>query len=134
MQIFQIYEHTVIAMGAMALLMFVQLLIADVVGLRAKHTPGGVVPVDHKDMLFRSTRTVANTNESVSIFLLACVFAILSGAPPMFTGYAACGFVLARAVYALCYYSNLQLLRSVFFGVASLALAVLLGVGFSAWI
>ncbi|GJL66561.1 MAG: hypothetical protein NPIRA05_15320 [Nitrospirales bacterium] len=124
------YESTILAFGAMALLMFVQLLIADVVGIKSKHIPGGAVPVDHKQLLFRTTRTVANTNESVAIFVLASLFCILMEASPAYTGYAAWAFVTARLVYALLYYSNIQLWRSVSFGISLLSLLALLLIGF----
>ena len=42
------YQQTVTAIGAMALLMFVQTLIVDVVGMRAKHVPGSTVAADHE--------------------------------------------------------------------------------------
>lgn len=128
------YEYTIMALGAMALLMFLQLVFADVVGIKFRHTPGGSVQVDHENLLFRSTRTVANTNESIAIFVLVSVFCILSNAPPALTAYAAWGFVAARLAYAMCYYSNIQLWRSVFFGMSLLCLLTLVVVGFSAWV
>ena len=128
------YESTILALGAMALLMFVQLIVADVVGIRSRHSPGSPVPADHKSLLFRSTRTVANTNESVAIFVLATIFCILSNASPVYTAYASWGFVAARLVYAVFYYSNLQLLRSVTFGISLLCLVALIVTGLSAWV
>lgn len=126
----QSYEMTIYALGALALLLFLQLLVADVVGIRSKHTPGTAIGGGHDDLLFRVSRTVANSNESIAIFILATLFCILSGASPAYTAYGAWGFVLARALYALCYYSNIQLLRSVVFGISILCLAGLLAVGF----
>lgn len=134
MEVAHMYESTIMALGAMALLMFLQLVFADVVGLRSKHTPGGAIPVDHKNILFRSARTVANTNESVSIFLLASIFCILSSASPAFTAYASSGFVISRLVYAIFYYTNMQLWRSVAFGISLLCLLALVAIGFSAWL
>jgi uncharacterized MAPEG superfamily protein len=128
------YEGTIVALGAMALLMFLQLVFADIVGIKSRHTPGGSVQVDHENILFRSTRTVANTNESIAIFVLASFFCIMSNASPTLTAYAAWGFVVARLAYAMCYYSNIQLWRSVFFGVSLLCLLVLVVIGFSAWV
>ncbi|MEZ5570379.1 MAG: MAPEG family protein [Halioglobus sp.] len=128
------YESTVLALGAMAALMLVQLIVADVVGIRSKHSPGSAVPADHANLLFRSTRTVANTNESVAIFVLATLFCIYSSASPSYTAYAAWSFVASRAVYAVCYYGNLQLLRSVTFGIALLCLLALMAIGLSVWV
>ena len=65
MDILQTYQYTIYAMGAMSLLLLLQLLVADVVGIRSKHTPGAAVAADHDDLLFRASRTVANTNESI---------------------------------------------------------------------
>ncbi len=129
MDITQTYELTIYALGAMALLMLLQVLIADVVGIKSKHMPGASVATNHDDVLFRATRAVGNTNESIAIFVLAALFCIFSGAAPDYTGYAAWGFVAARALYALCYYGNVQMLRSVAFGISLVFLAGLLGVG-----
>ena len=129
MEIASDYALAMGATGAMAILLLIQLIIADVVGIRARHVPGSPVPADHSDALFRVTRTVANANESIAIFILAIVFCVFSGASPLYTGYAAVAFVLARALYAVCYYFNVQLLRSVMFGISLVALAVMIGVG-----
>ena len=113
----------------MAALMLVQLTISDAVGIIRKHSPGSPVVGDHADLLFRVTRTVANTNESIAIFVCAILFCILSSASPSYTAYAAWIYVIMRALYALCYYTNLQTMRSTCFGIAALALAGLIGVG-----
>jgi len=126
----QTYEMAIYAIGALALLMLLQLLVADVVGILSKHTPGSAIGGGHSDVLFRVSRTVANTNESIAIFILATLFCILSGASPTFTAYAAWGFVLSRALYAIFYYSNLQIFRSVIFGISLLCLLGLLLTGF----
>lgn len=126
------YESTIMAMGVMAGLMLLQLLIADAVGIKAKHSPGSAVVANHDDFLFRATRTVANTNESIAIFLLASLFCILAHANPAYTATAAWGFVVARAVYAACYYFDFRLLRSVIFGLSLLFLAALLVIGVGA--
>jgi len=132
MDVAQTYETTIYALASMALLMFVQVMVADVVGIRSKHTPGTSVPSDHDDLLFRVTRTVANTNETIAIFILAIVVCIFSGASPIYTAYAAWIFVLSRAVYTVFYYSNLKVMRSVVFAVSILGLASLLVIGITA--
>lgn len=113
----------------MALLMFVQLLVADVVGIRAKHMPGSSVPADHDNLLFRATRVVANCNESIVIFALAMAYCLLSRASPDFTSYAAWGYVVSRLGYALCYYFDFRTPRSVVFGISLLMIAALLVIG-----
>ena len=126
----QIYELTIYAIGALALLLLFQLLVADVVGILSKHTPGSTIAGGHSDLLFRVSRTVANSNESIAIFVLAALFCILSGASPTYTAYGAWGFVLSRVLYAIFYYSNLQILRSTIFGISLLCLLGLLLTGF----
>ena len=129
MESVQTYEITVYALGAMAFLMLLQVLVADVVGIRYKHTPGTSISSDHGDLLFRVTRTVANTNESIAVFILATAFCVFSNASPSLTATASWSFVIARTLYALFYYSNLQVLRSVTFGISLLSLAALLAIG-----
>ncbi len=130
MDILQTYEVTINAIGALALLLLLQILVADVVAIRSKHTPGSPIAGGHADLLFRVSRTVANSNESIAVFILAVLFCVLSGASPAFTGYAAWGYVAARVLYAFCYYSNLQILRSTVFGISLLCLVGLLVLGF----
>ena len=132
MALIQSHSDTIMALGALGALMFCQLLVADVVGLRAKHTPGDTVTTDHELLLFRAVRTVANTNESIAIFLVALAFCVLSGASAQTTAYAAWTFVVARALYALCYYLNIQTLRSIMFGLSLLGTAALLITGLMA--
>jgi uncharacterized MAPEG superfamily protein len=133
MDLAQAYSITIPALGSLAVLMFCQLLVADVIGLRSKHVPGSQVPSDHDILLFRASRVVANTNESIAIFILAVLFCMLSGASATATGYSAWAFVTARFLYAVCYYSNWQLPRSVMFGISLVAIIVLLITGISVW-
>ena len=128
--IMQTYEMTIYAIGVLALLLLSQLLVADVVGILSKHTPGSAIGGGHSDLLFRVSRTAANTNESIAIFILATLFCILSGASPTYTAYGAWGFVLSRALYAVFYYSNLQTLRSATFAISLCCLLGLLLTGF----
>ena len=127
--IFSTYAATVYALGAAAALMIVQLLVADLTGILRKHVPGTTVPNDHSDFLFRVVRTVSNTNESIAIFICAILFCILSSASPSYTAYGAWTFLVARVLYAICYYANLQTFRSICFGVVALSLVALIFVG-----
>ncbi len=126
------YESTILSLGVLATLLLVQLLIADVLGIVRGHTPGTPVAASHDDLLFRATRTVANTNESIAIFIVLVLFNILSGGDPSWTAYLAWTYVGARGLYAICYYSNLQIPRSVVFGASLIALLGLLINGFLA--
>jgi len=127
------YPYLVSAFGSLALLMLIQLVIADVIGIRAKHVPGTAVESDHDNLLFRADRVVGNTNESIAIFILASIFCVFSNASTYDVGIAAWGFVISRMVYALCYYANLQTLRSIIFGVSALSLLALIVIGVSEW-
>jgi len=127
------YSLTIFALGFLAVLMFLQVLVADIVGIRDKHVPGSHIPSDHGDLLFRASRVVANTNEIIAVFILAVLICLLSGAPENATGYSAWTFVVARLLYAAFYYLNWQLARSTIFGVSLMAIAGLIVVGFSAW-
>ena len=108
-----------------ATLMLIQLLTADVIGIRAKHTPGTPVTSSHDDILFRATRALANTNESIAILLLLLVAGILSGADAGLMTSAAWAYVAGRALHMAFYYANLQILRSVAFVLVLLSLIAL---------
>lgn len=73
------YKWSILVIGLVGL---IQLIIADVVALKAKHTPGFPIEATHNSFVFRATRAFMNTNESVSIFILLLTFAILLGGAP----------------------------------------------------
>ena len=81
------YDLTILSLGAMGLLLLVQILVADIVGIRAKHLPGSPIHADHGDLLFRASRTVANTNESIALYVVLILFCMLNGADATYTGY-----------------------------------------------
>jgi len=120
------YHLTGLAMGAAGGLLFLQLLVADIAGMKVKRIPGAPIEPDHDSFLFRASRTLGNMNESVSIFIIFTLVGILSGADPVWLGRLAWLYIMARAAYMLCYWLNIKLMRSVFFGVSVLAL---LGLG-----
>ena len=134
MDLVHTYQSSIAGLGALVLLMFIQLVAADLIGVKNKHVPGSSIPSDHNLLLFRASRTVANTNESIGIFILAFLFAVLSGAAASVVAYSVWGYVITRLIYAIFYYLNLQTLRSVAFVFALLSIAVLFGAGVSAWL
>ena len=103
-------------------LYLVQALVADVVGIRAGHVPGLPVTSGHGDLLFRTTRAQANTNENLPIFLLVSVSAMLLGASVVWTNRLVWAFALARAAHMVAYYADVRLLRSAMFGIGTFAL------------
>jgi len=133
LEIISSHTYTVYAIGSLAFLMLVQLLIADFVGIRAKHIPGSIIPSDHSNFLFRASRVVANTNESIAIYILATIFCVLSNASPEATAFTAWAFVFARLCYAVCYYSDLRIMRSVIFGLSLLTIVAQLVIGLWEW-
>lgn len=134
MELFNHYSSSVIALGALALMMLAQLLILDGVGIKRRHKPGYTIPSDHGDMHFRTFRTVANTNESIGIFLVAYLFAVMSGTSPVFVAYLTWGFVCARMCYAVLYYLNLQTLRSISFVFVLTTIGGLIVAGIHQWL
>ncbi len=123
------YAGAVSSLAVLAALMIVQLLVADVTGIRRRHVPGTPVTPDHADALFRVTRTLANTNESVAIFIVLLLYCMLGGASPVWTAWGAWAYVICRMLYAVCYYANLPTYRSISFGLSLLALLAMLITG-----
>jgi uncharacterized MAPEG superfamily protein len=124
------YRATVAAMGTMGGLLLLQMIIADVAGVRAGHVPGAAVTGGHDDFFFRAFR--AHTNETLGAFILLALFGILRTASP--TGLNACAtvYVAARLAHMVCYYADIKLMRSASFVVAFLALVGMLVVGVAA--
>jgi len=127
------YKITVLVIGLAGFTLFVQLLITDILGIKTKHTPGYPITPDHGDLLFRSSRALSNTNESVAIFILFVSFAILSSSNPDWLNRCAVVYLVGRIGHMLFYYSNLKLLRSISFGVSLLGLISIFIVGMLAW-
>ncbi|MEE4249015.1 MAG: MAPEG family protein [Alcanivoracaceae bacterium] len=120
------YEFTVIAMVAIAALLLVQLIVLDIAGIRSGHVPGAPVKSDHGSFLFRAVRAHANTNESIVVFVILAVAAILSSSSPTWTNIWAWLYVVSRFGHMLCYYANFKIARSVSFAVSIVALILLL--------
>ena len=117
------YHLTGIAMASAGGLLLLQLLVADVAGMRAKQTPGMPIEPNHENFLFRASRSLANMNESIAIFIIFALVGILSGADAKWLGLSAWIYIAARTAYMLCYWFNIKLMRSAFFGVSLLALS-----------
>lgn len=126
------YLVTVTIVGLTAVLLFVQLLVADVVGLKSKHTPGHPVTADHGEFLFRTVRALANSNESIAIFILAVLFCVSLSASPEWVNRGAATYFAGRIGHMAFYYANIQLLRSLSFVVSLIGLVVILVAGFRA--
>lgn len=115
-----------LALGGLHL---VQLLVADVLGLRSGHTPGTPIEGGHDDPLFRAARAHANTAESLGVLFLFLGAAVLLGGDPVWLSRCLWAVVGLRLVYTLCYWSDWRRARSVSFALALVGIAL---VGISA--
>ena len=125
MQIDPSYSGVLLSMLVVALLLLVQLLVADVIGLMRKHEPGTPIAASHDDLLFRASRAIANSNESVAIFVLLALAGMFSEASPWFLNLGCGLYVTGRLGHMVCYYADLRLARSVSFALALVGLGVL---------
>ncbi|WP_394202433.1 MAPEG family protein [Shewanella waksmanii] len=128
------YNMTVIVIGATGLLFFIQLIVADIIGIRRKHTPGTQINEGHDSLLFRSGRAFANSNETVGIFVLFTLFAIFSAASPSWVNGFAVMYLLGRVAHMLFYYANIKVLRSVSFAVSASGLLAIFMTGLVVWV
>ncbi|NRB41781.1 MAG: MAPEG family protein [Pseudomonadales bacterium] len=133
MEFIEPYSITILVMGLAGLTFFMQLVVVDVIGLKARHTPGHPIPANHNDFLFRASRTLSNTNESVAIFILFVGFSILSSANPEWLNISAMVYLAGRIAHMLFYYSNLKLCRSISFAVSLFGLMAMFVVGILSW-
>jgi len=122
------YASTLAACVALSALILVQVLVADVAGMRAKHVPGMPVTDGHRSFFFRAVRAHANTTENLGVFVLLVLAALALGARAGWTGALVWAFVAARALHMACYYADWRLARSVAFGAGLLAQFGLLAV------
>jgi uncharacterized MAPEG superfamily protein len=123
------YAPTVLAMGATAALLLLQLFVVDWTAIKSRHAPGTPVQADPARFLFRATRAHANTNESVAAFVLLSLFGIFSSASPTWLNALCWVYVVARVAHMTFYYAGLQLLRSASFGIGLVALVGMLAIG-----
>lgn len=128
------YAPTVWAMGLTGGLLLVQLLVADLVGLKSGHMAGASVDADPGNFLFRATRAHANTNESIAGFILITLFAICSPLSPFWVNALSGLYFVSRVAHMSFYYLGNQPLRSISFGLSLLTLFTLLIAGAYAWI
>lgn len=119
-----IYLPSLWAMAATGLLILVQLIIADISAIKAKHRPGMPLPADTTTFVFRAARAHANSNESVACFILFIVTGILANADSLWLNCFAWLYVACRIGHMMFYYLHKSLLRSLSFGIS---LAALLG-------
>jgi uncharacterized MAPEG superfamily protein len=122
MQDFMIpYTSALAACVTLGGLIFIQVLVADVAGMKAKHVPGMPVTEGHASFHFRAVRALANTNETLALFVLLLIAALLLQARPGWVNALVWTFTAARALHMGCYYARWSLARSAAFSVGLLA-------------
>lgn len=127
-----LYGPVIWAYGMVGVLVLVQLLVADIVGIRSGHTPGTRVEEDHEQFLFRATRAHANSNETLPVFILLSLFSVLSGGSAMVVNGLCWAYVVCRLAHMGFYYADLRVARSIAFGISVLMLFALFLVGATA--
>jgi len=122
------YVSTFAALLAIGVLILLQLVVADIAAILAKHESGTPISPDFSRFYFRAARAHANTNESVAVFIAAVVVGVLASASSYWLGVSAWAYVGCRAVHMAAYYANKKLPRSAAFGLSLVALLAMLGV------
>ncbi|MDP3516266.1 MAG: MAPEG family protein [Pseudohongiella sp.] len=134
MEIIEPYKVTVLVLGLTGFLFWIQLAIADVVGIKEKHTPGFLIEQNHNSFIFRSNRVLANSNESAAILILLSLFGILSSANATWLNVCALAYLVGRFGHMVFYYCNLQIARSVAFAISFVSLLGMFIVGLVTWV
>lgn len=127
MNVSTLYHPTIAAMASIGALLLLQLIVADLTGIKAKHKPGHPIPPDSRSFLFRAARAHANTNESIAIFMLFAMTGMLAGANPAWLNNLSWAYVLCRAVHMAVYYLGWFLPRAIVFGLSLFVFAGMLG-------
>lgn len=120
------YHWTLAAVALTGIMMLVQALVADVAGMKAGHRAGHPVAPNRDDFHFRATRALANTNETVAVFLSLALAGVLLGADSGILNAGAVLYLVGRLAHMAMYYANLAPARSIAFGI-SLAGAAVMG-------
>lgn len=128
------YGTSILVLGLSGMLFFIQLLVADITGIKQGHTPGMTVTAGHESFLFRSNRAFANSNETVGIFVLFILFAIFSSANPVWVNSLSLMYLFGRIGHMIFYYANFQLMRSVSFVVSAIGLIGIFFSGIMRWL
>ena len=128
------YTIAIQVVGLAGLTLFLQLIVVDIFGLKAKDILGQPISADHSDFHFRASKALSHTNESVSIFILFVGFAILSSANPDWLNMSAIVYLVVRVAHMFFYYVNLKLLRSLSFVVSLIGLMAVFVVGVLGWL
>ena len=133
MEILQPYNTGILIIGLSGFILCIQLIVVDVAGVKSRHRPGFPITPDKNSFLFRSARAFANTNESVTIFIVFMAFAILTLADPVWVNRWATLYFVGRLAHMACYYAGIGLARSASFVVSLVGLIGLFVIALQAW-
>jgi uncharacterized MAPEG superfamily protein len=128
------YKLTILIIGLTGLTFLIQLIVVDLIGIKAKHRPGFPIKANYNDIHFRADRAFSNSNESVSIYILLVLFSILSFADPDRLNMSCACYLIGRIGHMVCYYLNLGLFRSISFGVSLVGLIGVFIAGIITWV
>ncbi|MCG3864494.1 MULTISPECIES: MAPEG family protein [unclassified Photobacterium] len=128
------YKMTIWVIGSVGLLLLLQLIVLDIAILSQKHIPGFTIEANHECFLFRANRALANSNESLGIFIVFVLFALFSQPIAHWINGFAVVYLFGRIGHMLCYYFNMKILRSIFFVVSLLGLIGLFVTAVMAWL
>ncbi len=134
MELFEPYNITVLVTGFIGLIIIIQLVVADVAAIRAKHPPGYPVKPDHDSFLFRATRVHANTNESIAAFILFALFGVFSGSDALYLNAFSGVYLIGRIAHMCFYYGNFKLARSISFPVSLIGLIGMFITALMSWV
>ena len=123
------YHTAILCLGLSGALLIVQILVADVVAIKAKHPPGMPITHGHDSFIFRSARAAANTNETIAAFIACLLFCFLVGADAGWVNTLALLYIAARLGHMACYYLDWRLARSSIFSLTIIAILGLFGLG-----
>ncbi len=118
MELFDPYKITILVSGLTGLMLFIQILVADVAAIKGKHTPGYPVNPDHNSFLFRAARVHKNTNESIVIFVLFVLFGVLSNSSAFYLNLFSAIYFVSRIAHMCFYYGDFKLARSISFALS----------------
>ncbi len=127
------YYITILTVGIVGFLSLVQLVVADLVAIKQKHTPGFPINPDHENFLFRAARAHSNLNESIAIFILFALFGILSSCNPFWLNFFSSIYLVSRISYMSFYYADIKLARSASFGLSVIGLLGMFAVSVAQW-
>lgn len=128
------YKMTIWILGSLGSLLLLQLVVLDIAILSQKHIPGFTIEANHEHFLFRANRALANSNESLGIFIVFVLFALFSQPIAHWINGFAVVYLFGRIGHMLCYYFNMKILRSIFFVVSLFGLIGLFVTAVVAWL